>query len=205
MGIKSSGFADRLTDLVEGSERSCGELSQKIGISRQTLSYYMNGHRRPDIDTAARMAQFFGVSMDELVGITINGNSDKTKYLPKAAAETLETLLEDERFNYWAVLLCDPNFLKLIEQLNSYLMAALTEDMEKIPELKPSELMPADIIRDWVNKKMYGGEPLSDVWKYRCTETFRALLSGVADFEKKCADCITETVKEVNASVLSGK
>lgn len=193
-------FARNFCDLMVDQGRTYDDLEAIVGISKGTLCKYARDKQKPSAENVARIAQFFGVSMDELVGVTLHESEDKTKYLPKAASETLDALFEDELFNYWAVLLCDPNFLKLIKQLKSYLMAALTEDMEKIPELKSSKPMPADIIIDWVNKEMYGGDPLSDVWKYRCTETFRALLSGTADFEKKCVERITEVAKEANAS-----
>lgn len=42
-------------------------VSQKLNISRQAYSYYESGRRLPDLDTACRLADFFQISLDQLV------------------------------------------------------------------------------------------------------------------------------------------
>ena len=46
------------------------ELARKIGISRAALSHYETGKREPDFDTLNRIADFFHVTVDYLVGRT---------------------------------------------------------------------------------------------------------------------------------------
>ena len=38
-----------------------------LNISRETLSYYENGKRSPDIKMLIRLSEYFGVSIDYLI------------------------------------------------------------------------------------------------------------------------------------------
>ena len=44
------------------------ELAEKIGTTQRNISYWENGMTQPDIDTLARIADFFDITIDELVG-----------------------------------------------------------------------------------------------------------------------------------------
>lgn len=44
------------------------ELAEKIHVQRQTVSSYERGISTPDIYILIAMADYFGISMDELVG-----------------------------------------------------------------------------------------------------------------------------------------
>ena len=61
-------FQKRLKDLRLKENLSQLELSKKLNISNVTLSQYENGVRRPDIGTVARLADYFNVSLDYLLG-----------------------------------------------------------------------------------------------------------------------------------------
>lgn len=55
------------------SQRELRELSQSAvakatGISQPKLSYYENGKHLPLIDDCIRLADFYNISLDELVG-----------------------------------------------------------------------------------------------------------------------------------------
>lgn len=43
------------------------EVSDKLHISRQAYSNYERGTRLPDLETASKLAQFYGISLDRLV------------------------------------------------------------------------------------------------------------------------------------------
>lgn len=43
-------------------------LSDLTGISQQKLSYYENGRHSPSIDDCIKLADFYGITLDELVG-----------------------------------------------------------------------------------------------------------------------------------------
>lgn len=44
------------------------ELASRLGITRSALGNYETGIREPDFETAQMFADFFGVSMDALLG-----------------------------------------------------------------------------------------------------------------------------------------
>lgn len=48
------------------------ELSDKIGVSKSTISMYENGNRTPDMETLLHLAKLFNVSIDALICANIN-------------------------------------------------------------------------------------------------------------------------------------
>lgn len=46
------------------------QCAKELGISRGALSYYENGERKPDAEILYRMAEYFKVSVDYLLGLT---------------------------------------------------------------------------------------------------------------------------------------
>ena len=47
------------------------DVARALNLSRQTYNFYENGKRDPDTATLVRMADYFGVSTDYLLGRTI--------------------------------------------------------------------------------------------------------------------------------------
>ncbi len=45
-------------------------LAKETGISQQKISYYESGKHSPSIDDCIVLANFYGISLDELVGRT---------------------------------------------------------------------------------------------------------------------------------------
>ena len=56
------------------------EIAEKLGISRSTIGMYETGAREPDFETLEKIADFFNVDIDYLLGRT-----DKTTLLPETA------------------------------------------------------------------------------------------------------------------------
>ena len=61
-------FKKRLREL-RGAD-SLQKTAEELGISRATLGFYENGERKPDIEILVRIAQYFHVSCDYLLGLT---------------------------------------------------------------------------------------------------------------------------------------
>ena len=61
-------FGERLRSLREHQELSQGEAAQKLGIIQNTYSRYERGIREPDYATLKKIANFYGVSIDYLLG-----------------------------------------------------------------------------------------------------------------------------------------
>lgn len=63
-------FVKRLISLLEENNITQLQLAKEIGVSNVTISRYLSGERRPQIDVAIKMANFFDVSLDYLMGIS---------------------------------------------------------------------------------------------------------------------------------------
>jgi len=84
---------DRIALLREKRGMTQEELSGKLGISRAALSHYETNRREPDIDTLNKIANFFGVSLDYLLGRT----NDPSSVLDLEVREFIDSLeLSDE-------------------------------------------------------------------------------------------------------------
>lgn len=68
-------FKDNLKYLRKKSKLTQEELSKKLNISRQTLSYYETGSREPDINMLISISNFFDCSVDFLLSGNLNSNN----------------------------------------------------------------------------------------------------------------------------------
>jgi len=68
-------FKKRLTELRKKSGLSQYELAEKLGFSRGKYSNYEQGTRQPDYETLQKIADYFNVTTDYLLG-----RSDKPNY-----------------------------------------------------------------------------------------------------------------------------
>lgn len=68
--MEKNTFAERLTALREEKELTRQKVADDLGISRASLEYYEKGQRKPDIEVAAKIAAYYGVSTDYLVGFS---------------------------------------------------------------------------------------------------------------------------------------
>lgn len=60
----------RIRDLREDSDRKQSEIAQYLRCDQSLYSKYERGQRPLPLDLAVRLAQFYGVSLDYLVGLT---------------------------------------------------------------------------------------------------------------------------------------
>ncbi|MCI8299340.1 MAG: helix-turn-helix transcriptional regulator [Lachnospiraceae bacterium] len=63
-------FTTRLENLLEERNLTQKFLSTELNIAPSTLNGYLRQNREPDFDTLINLANFFGVSIDYLLGIT---------------------------------------------------------------------------------------------------------------------------------------
>lgn len=63
-------FNDRLRALRQDSDLTQEELSKAIHVERKTLSNYETTYREPPLDTVIKIARYFEVSTDYLLGLT---------------------------------------------------------------------------------------------------------------------------------------
>ena len=78
-------FAERLRKLRENAGLTRAQLGEKVGVSGRSIINYENGERIPFGDTCAKMAETFGITTDELLGVS-------NPQLEMAKAEALDSM-----------------------------------------------------------------------------------------------------------------
>ena len=82
---------NRIKDLREDADLKQEELAEIIGITQQSLSRYEREVTLIDAVTATKIAQFFKVSTDYLMGLTNNPSNDNfTEDLTEEEIKELE-------------------------------------------------------------------------------------------------------------------
>lgn len=98
-------FAKNLAELRKNKKVSQRTVAAALGVSQALLSHYEHGLREPGIDFLIRAGEYYGCSVDLLVGIAPNASHSAAA----AAAESLHGDTRDE----------------LAELTDEYLMAAV--------------------------------------------------------------------------------
>ena len=61
-------FSENLTKLMSDNDLSNTAMGEIIGVSREAIRQWKAGQIVPTIDKAAKLAEYFGISLDELFG-----------------------------------------------------------------------------------------------------------------------------------------
>lgn|GEM_PF-1665425 len=71
-------MTNRILEVRTEKNTSQSQLAEAIGVSRQAISLYEKGEREPKLDTWVKLADYFGVSVGYLQGITpVKGSYDR--------------------------------------------------------------------------------------------------------------------------------
>jgi len=68
-------YGERIAELREKHQLTQEELAKQLSISRASLSHYEKNRRVPDYDTVKKIADFFQVTVDYLIGRTDHPHS----------------------------------------------------------------------------------------------------------------------------------
>ena len=88
----------RLRELRQGRGLNQEELGRRVGASKQSVSNWENGNIMPSVDILVRLADFFGVSTDYLLGREHQRTLDTTG-LTEQQLTHLQMLIDDLRGN----------------------------------------------------------------------------------------------------------
>ncbi|MGO4498849.1 helix-turn-helix domain-containing protein [Paenibacillus sp. 2RAB27] len=69
-------FSNRLKYLRNQKSMTQEQLGQKINVTKVSISGYENSNRTPDMETLQKIADFFEVSVDYLLGRSDSVNND---------------------------------------------------------------------------------------------------------------------------------
>ena len=67
-------FPSRLKKARENTGFTQRQIEQELKIKQSTLASYETGRTQPDIETLGKLAEFYGVSIDWLLGIGSKAN-----------------------------------------------------------------------------------------------------------------------------------
>lgn len=76
MNFNLENFSYRLTVLLDENNMSQTQLAEKVGTTNCNICRYINGERIPRIDVVSRIAAVFNVSLDYLLGISDNVDTE---------------------------------------------------------------------------------------------------------------------------------
>ena len=65
--MKNNVFGKRLKECRMEKGLSQQKLGEALGFCNQTISFWENGSREPDLDTLLEIAKFFEISIEELL------------------------------------------------------------------------------------------------------------------------------------------
>ncbi len=128
-------FAQRLRLLLDGRGVSQSALAQHLGVQQQTVSQYCNGLTSPSVDTFQKIAAFFEVSYDFLLGASINkspvgGDIEQRLGMTDAAIQVSEHLKGIGMARPRDVIIGDPLFVEFVFRFDEYLHSIADHDSD---------------------------------------------------------------------------
>lgn len=96
-GLKVASFRERLTELVESSEKSKTDIADDLGIAKQTLSAWITGQNSPRRPMTLVIASYFGVTIPWLNGYDVTKYDDNPAVLKEAALPESEFNAEERQ------------------------------------------------------------------------------------------------------------
>lgn len=164
-------FSNRLRELR--GERTLQEVSSAIGITRVAMGYYEKGERKPDIEILYKIADFYKVSADYLIGITDVKTPDiETKAIANdigLSENAINILKTENNIGYKRILKCidvlirdmhyradGKNYRPFMELFTNYMH--FTGDKKKVYSLKQNgDISPAKPTAIENGKAFYSG------------------------------------------------
>ncbi|MBQ8248522.1 MAG: helix-turn-helix transcriptional regulator [Clostridia bacterium] len=78
MNTTAIAFPERLRQLRTAKDLTQSELADELNVSRNSIFFYEAGKRNPDIVVLKKIADYFGVTCDYMIGASIN-KTDETR------------------------------------------------------------------------------------------------------------------------------
>lgn len=92
------GFKAKLKDEMDFQDIKPKELSEKTGISVNTIRNYINGHNAlPNIYSAVKIAKVLGISVEELADERASGSAARTPASRKFSAIFEQLSADDQK------------------------------------------------------------------------------------------------------------
>lgn len=89
-------LCEKLKKLRSSTNLTQSQFAKKIDVARTTYAMYEQGNREPDYETLCRIADYYGVSIDFLLGRT-----DSMKQQKDSADKTFEQFVNSPDLQTW--------------------------------------------------------------------------------------------------------
>ena len=142
-------FADNLLNLMNESGLNTIELGRILGVSDESISNWKKGKSIPKIDVAMKIADYFGVSLDELLGKPLN--TERMIQIPLVGAVNAG-FFSIENEEEWKNRFCSVS-MRLLQGRNQKECVAL----EVVGESMSPLLLPGDVLIVHKQETAYNG------------------------------------------------
>ena len=141
-------IGENIKRLRHGRDLTQEEVASHLGISFQSISKWERGDGYPDITTLPAIANYFNVSIDELIGMSDIAKKEKFNEINSLWAENNKTGLHSENVTLMKqALKVFPNDSLLLVQLSTSLEKLDGTDEEKAQYLRKSIAVQEQILR----------------------------------------------------------
>lgn len=151
-------FKERFEEIRRHRNVTQKEIADAIGLTSQAISSYLSGRTKPSLDIAAKIAEFFGVSLDWLCGLsselTVQGS------IPKTYGElimNIDKLLKMDMFITMDYMGGDPaypdgNFAEI--HFHDYYLADFFKEWMRVKELRDNKTIDKELYELWIEKQL---------------------------------------------------
>ena len=190
-------LAQRLSDLITDANA----LKDHLGVSTQAINQYKLGLARPSLENLCKIARFYGVSTDYLLGFTETPSVDediqatyKTTGLTEDAIQAIKKLKEHKTINILNQILKNEKFVFLIAKIHHLSLLKTDAIREDVLTVKIEEVLTVEKNRI-DEEKMFSGlkqyiryDEQLDLIKFRLGNDFQIIVDAVSDQLAKDAD-----------------
>lgn len=198
---------ERFNDLRKERHLTLEELSKETGISSSALSSYETDHKDISHKAITKLAKYYGVTSDFILGITENRNPVNTDIHELHLNDEMIAFLKDEKYNnrLLSELILHPDFPKLLADIEIY--------VDRIASMQIDTLnSTVDAVRQEVINKYHPNE--SDIYMktieaahideteyfyHRISEDLKPIISDIRNAHKKkdVADPVNTRVEDI--------
>ncbi|MGB9661248.1 MAG: helix-turn-helix domain-containing protein [Moorellaceae bacterium] len=134
-------LTERLRKLREQAGLTQEELAKLLGVERSTISRYESGNRDPSSEMLDRLAKFFNVSVDYLLGRTDDPRT--IEQINEEAQKKIEEALEgdEELLSFWQELRQREDLQLLFKQVKPLSPVSIRKIIRVIKAIEDEEAM----------------------------------------------------------------
>lgn len=128
---------NRIRELRKQKGITMKQLGSALGLAESTISQYETGKRDPDLKTLFRISQYFGVRMEDIVGLETfdTGEEFLARWKEITSSASGEQLTVSHRANGETVIVDYKNHDKLVNLYDSLNLLGKSVAIERLEEL----------------------------------------------------------------------